>query len=319
MGGPLRQACNDGAMIRGASSQLRLLPLVDLCLADLPLPAFCRCQVPALGKHLWGRLYNELTDDVSPGGEEERRERVQLAQRGVVQAQHEPRAIMARVMGSLGSTLLFSRGRLPTGGKIRHSHPLHRMAQPCRDVTPCGRRRLLHPLPPLRLKPQGGTLGSAWWPAVVCIWSKNGPSSVGCAWATWWSSRAPSGSPGTGSQAEKVMPQKRQRKRRPVVTARSPKLSGSRSASRPQLPPVLSPGLRQRSIKAQGVAVGVVGQPAAHDDTMEPITRAAIIKATDALMPFSPSRLCSWLLLHSPQHEEPIGLHLSSLALFMVW
>jgi hypothetical protein len=38
-----------------------------------------------------------------------------------------------------------------------------------------------------------------------------------------------------------------------------------------------------------------------HDDTMKPISRVAIIKAIDVLMPFSPSRLRSWLLLWPPQ------------------
>src|SRR5919197_309717 len=56
------------------------------------------------------------------------------------------------------------------------------------------------------------------------------------------------------------------------------------SLSRSQLPPVLSVGLRQRSIKAQGVAVGVGGQLVAQDDTPEPSTRAAMIKAMDVLM-----------------------------------
>jgi hypothetical protein len=35
-------------------------------------------------------------------------------------------------------------------------------------------------------------------------------------------------------------------------------------------------------MRAQGVAVGVVGQPA-HDDSMELINRAAMIKAMDVL------------------------------------
>jgi hypothetical protein len=54
-------------------------------------------------------------------------------------------------------------------------------------------------------------------------------------------------------------------------------------------------------MKAQGVAVGVVGQPAAHDDTRAPINSAAIIKATAVLMPLSLSCLCSGLFLHPPQ------------------
>jgi hypothetical protein len=83
-----------------------------------------------------------------------------------------------------------------------------------------------------------------------------------------------------------------------------------RSASRPQLPPVVSAGLRQRSMKAQGVAVGVVGQPAAHDNTTEPIKRTAIIKAIDVLMPVSPSRLPSGLLLQPVPRKAPLGLHL---------
>src|SRR5919197_1002160 len=82
------------------------------------------------------------------------------------------------------------------------------------------------------------------------------------------------------------------------------------SLSRSQLPPVLSVGLRQRSIKAQGVAVGVGGQLVAQDDTTEPITKAAMIKAMDVLMapplppasaaapPAAPSWATSGLRLH---------------------
>jgi hypothetical protein len=43
-------------------------------------------------------------------------------------------------------------------------------------------------------------------------------------------------------------------------------------------PGEVSAGLRQRSTKTQLGAVGVVGQPVAHDDNMQPITSAAIIK-----------------------------------------
>src|SRR6266511_6307577 len=66
--------------------------------------------------------------------------------------------------------------------------------------------------------------------------------------------------------------------------AQAPGLVADRSASRPQLPPVVSAGLRQRSIKAQGVAVGVACQLVAQDDTMKPINSAAIIKAMYVLM-----------------------------------
>jgi hypothetical protein len=49
------------------------------------------------------------------------------------------------------------------------------------------------------------------------------------------------------------------------------------------------------------------GPPMAHDDTRDPINRVAIIKATAAIMPHSPSRLGSWRLLQRPQIEAPYG------------
>src|SRR5262249_14520634 len=70
-------------------------------------------------------------------------------------------------------------------------------------------------------------------------------------------------------------------------------------------PPGVSAGFRQRSTKAQAGAAGVGGPPMAHDDTRAPITRAAIIRATDVLTSLSPSRLYPWRFLQPPQVEEP--------------
>jgi hypothetical protein len=54
-----------------------------------------------------------------------------------------------------------------------------------------------------------------------------------------------------------------------------------------------SAGFRQRESKTQSGTVGVVCQPEAHDDTMNPISSAAIIKAPYVRILLSPSRLCS--------------------------
>ena len=79
-----------------------------------------------------------------------------------------------------------------------------------------------------------------------------------------------------------------------------PPLSGSVLDQRAQAdapflypPEVVSAGFRQRSTKAQAGAVGVVCPRVAHDDTMELINSAAIIKAMYVLIPLTHSRLCS--------------------------
>jgi hypothetical protein len=53
-------------------------------------------------------------------------------------------------------------------------------------------------------------------------------------------------------------------------------------------PGEVSVGLRQRSTKTQAGAVGVVGQPVAHDDNMQPINSAAIIKGIYSLISLLP-------------------------------
>jgi hypothetical protein len=106
-------------------------------------------------------------NDVGGGSVEVLSEFVQPTRRGIVQAHHEALAVDVRSMRPHGSTPPFRRCRVPARGKIRHGDPSHRMAQPGRDVTPCGRRRRLYPLPHLRLESQEDTLGSAWWPAAV--------------------------------------------------------------------------------------------------------------------------------------------------------
>src|SRR5919109_3336923 len=63
-------------------------------------------------------------------------------------------------------------------------------------------------------------------------------------------------------------------------------------------PRVVRARWRQRSMKTHAGAVGVVGQPVAHDDTGEPTTRAAIITTTDVLMPLAHRRQPSWPLLY---------------------
>jgi hypothetical protein len=64
-------------------------------------------------------------------------------------------------------------------------------------------------------------------------------------------------------------------------------------------PSLVGAGFRQRSMKAQGV--GAVCPPVAHDDTMEPISRAAMIKAVYVLTSLIYSGLYSWpLLLRQP-------------------
>src|SRR5215813_7709206 len=57
-------------------------------------------------------------------------------------------------------------------------------------------------------------------------------------------------------------------------------------------PPVVSAGFRQRSMKAQGV--GLVCPAVAHDDSMEPISRTAIIKAAYVRISLRHSLLYSW-------------------------
>jgi hypothetical protein len=57
-------------------------------------------------------------------------------------------------------------------------------------------------------------------------------------------------------------------------------------------PGELSAGFRHRESKTQAGAVGVVCQPAVHDDNMKPNNNAAIPKAIEVLMPFTYSHGC---------------------------
>jgi hypothetical protein len=52
-------------------------------------------------------------------------------------------------------------------------------------------------------------------------------------------------------------------------------------------PGELSAGFRHRESKTQAGAVGVVCQPAVHDDNMKLNNSAAITKAIEVLMPFT--------------------------------
>jgi hypothetical protein len=55
-------------------------------------------------------------------------------------------------------------------------------------------------------------------------------------------------------------------------------------------PGLVSAGFRQRSTKTQAGAVGVVGQPVAHDDTRQPSKNAAIIQVKLCLFRCSKGR-----------------------------